>query len=139
MNKSDGNAPKLADELTFVRSLYSDHVNHDPALTFFQTGHQFPGRPSLGSWLSYGLGSMNRNLPDFIVLVSKGDMGAAQPLLARHWGAGFIPSKHAGVKLRAGRDKVLFLDDPSGQTIHDEQSSLASEAQARLDALDADS
>ena len=114
----------IADDLTFVRSLYSDHVNHDPALTFFQTGHQFPGRPSIGSWLSYGLGSMNRNLPDFIVLVSKGDMDAAQPLLARHWGAGFIPSRHAGVKLRAGREAVLFLDDPSGQSVDDERASL---------------
>ncbi|MAG58044.1 MAG: sulfatase [Planctomycetes bacterium] len=115
---------KIADRLTFVRSLYSDHVNHDPALTFFQTGHQFPGRPSFGSWLSYGLGTLNRNLPDFMVLVSKGDMDAAQPLLARHWGAGFLPGRHAGVKLRAGREAVLFLDEPSGQTVEDEAASL---------------
>lgn len=115
---------RIADELTFVRSLYSKHVNHDPALTFLQTGHEFPGRPSFGSWLSYGLGTANRNLPDFLVLISKGDMQAAQPLLARHWGSGFLSARHAGVKLRAGREVVLFLDDPSGQSVEDEATSL---------------
>ncbi len=115
---------RIADDLTFVRSLYSEHVNHDPALTFVQTGNQFPGRPSFGSWLSYGLGTANQDLPVFLVLISKGDMKAAQPLLARHWGSGFLPGRHAGVKLRAGNEVVLFLDEPSGQSIEDEAASL---------------
>ena len=115
---------RIADELCFVRSLHSEHVNHDPALTFLQSGHAFPGRPSLGSWLSYGLGSANANLPEFLVLISKGDMKAAQPLLARHWGPGFLPGRHAGVKLRAGREAVLYLDEPSGQSVAEEAPAL---------------
>lgn len=103
----------VVDELCIVRSLYSEAINHDPAITFFQTGNQLPGRPSIGSWISYGLGSDNNNLPTFIVLVSKNGQ-KDQPLYARLWGNGFLPSKHQGVQFRAGKDPVLFLNDPEG-------------------------
>ncbi|HEY0608087.1 MAG TPA: DUF1501 domain-containing protein, partial [Chitinophaga sp.] len=103
----------VVDELCIVKSLYSEAINHDPAITFFQTGNQLPGRPSIGSWISYGLGSDNNNLPTFIVLVSKNGQ-KDQPLYARLWGNGFLPSKHQGVQFRAGKDPVLFLNDPEG-------------------------
>lgn len=104
---------QVADELCVIRSVYTEQINHDPAITFFQTGHQLPGRPSIGSWLSYGLGSENTNLPAFIVLVSK-DAPKDQPLYARLWGNGFLPSEHQGVQFRSGKDPVLFLKDPEG-------------------------
>lgn len=102
----------IADELCFVRSMYTEAINHDPAITFFQTGSQIAGRPSAGAWLSYGLGSENANLPAFVVLVTagKGD----QPLYDRLWGAGFLDSRHQGVRLRAGQDAVLYLSNPDG-------------------------
>lgn len=103
---------KMADELCFVRSMHTPHINHDPAITFFQTGHQLPGRPSMGSWLSYGLGSVNQNLPGFIVLISKDRID--QPLYARLWGNAFLPSIHQGVQFRGGSDPVLYLRDPEG-------------------------
>ena len=103
---------RIVDELTFVRSMHTEAINHDPAITFFQTGSQIAGRPSLGAWLSYGLGSDNRDLPAFCVLVSK-DKGG-QPLYARLWGNGFLPSQHQGVQFRPGKDRVLFLADPDG-------------------------
>ena len=104
---------KVVDELCIIKSIHSEAINHDPAITFFQTGNQLPGRPSIGSWVSYGLGSDNQNLPTFIVLVSKN--GAKdQPLYARLWGNGFLPSKHQGVQFRAGKDPVLFLNNPEG-------------------------
>ncbi len=103
---------KIADELCFIRSMHTDHINHDPAITFFQTGHQLPGRPSMGSWLSYGLGNANANLPAFVVLISKDRID--QPLYARLWGNGFLPSVHQGVQFRSGGDPVLFLDNPPG-------------------------
>ncbi len=103
---------KLADQLCFIRSMHTDHINHDPAITFFQTGHQLPGRPSMGSWLSYGLGSANENLPAFVVLISKDRID--QPLYARLWGNGFLPSIHQGVQFRSGGDPVLYLDNPPG-------------------------
>ena len=103
---------KIVDDLCFVRSMHTPHINHDPAITFFQTGHQLPGRPSMGSWLSYGLGSENRNLPAFIVLISKDRID--QPLYARLWGNGFLPSAHQGVQFRGGKDPVLYLRDPEG-------------------------
>jgi hypothetical protein len=103
---------KMVDELCFIRSMHTDHINHDPAITFFNTGHQLPGRPSMGSWLSYGLGSLNQNLPDFVVLISKDRID--QPLYSRLWGNGFLPSLHQGVQLRAGSDPVLFLKNPDG-------------------------
>ncbi len=103
---------KIVDDLCFVRSLHTEHINHDPAITFFQTGHQLPGRPSMGAWLSYGLGSANDNLPAFVVLISKDRID--QPLYARLWGNGFLPSIHQGVQFRSGGDPVLFLQNPDG-------------------------
>jgi hypothetical protein len=103
----------VVDELCFVKSMFTEQINHDPALTFFQTGHQISGRPSIGSWISYGLGSDNENLPAFIVLVSKNGQ-KDQPLFAKLWGNGFLPSKHQGVQLRAGADPVLYLNNPEG-------------------------
>jgi hypothetical protein len=103
---------RMTDELCFVRSLYTEHINHDPAITFFQTGHQLAGRPSMGSWLSYGLGSANENLPAFVVLISKDRID--QPLYSRLWGNGFLPSIHQGVQFRSGGDPVLFLQNPDG-------------------------
>ncbi|QDK81049.1 DUF1501 domain-containing protein [Spirosoma sp. KCTC 42546] len=109
---------KVADELCFIKSMYTEQINHDPALTFFQTGNQLAGRPSIGSWISYGLGSANENLPSFIVLVSN-DAPKDQPLYARLWGNGFLPSKHQGVQFRSGADPVLYLNNPNGFTTSD--------------------
>lgn len=103
---------KMADDLCFIKSLNTEAINHDPAITFFQTGSQLAGRPSMGSWLSYGLGSLNENLPAFVVLISKDRID--QPLYARLWGNGFLPSVHQGVQFRAGADPVLYLQNPPG-------------------------
>jgi hypothetical protein len=103
---------KAADGLTFVKSVYTEAINHDPAITFFQTGSQLAGRPSMGAWLSYGLGAANENLPAFVVLISKDRID--QPLYARLWGNGFLPSIHQGVQFRSGKDPVLYLDNPAG-------------------------
>ncbi len=103
---------KMVDELCFVKSLHTEAINHDPAITFFQTGAQLAGRPSMGAWLSYGLGSANENLPAFVVLISKDRID--QPLYARLWGNGFLPSIHQGVQFRAGKDPVLYLANPDG-------------------------
>ena len=103
---------KIVDELCFVKSMHTDAINHDPAITFIQSGSQFPGRPSIGSWLSYGLGSDNENLPAFVVLVTQGQTG--QPIYARLWGNGFLPSEHQGVQFRAGKNPVLYLSNPPG-------------------------
>jgi hypothetical protein len=104
---------KIADELCLVKSLHTEAINHDPAVTFFQTGFQLAGRPSIGSWISYGLGSLSEDLPAFVVMVSQGK-GNAQALADRQWSAGFLPSKYAGVKFRAGADPVLYLSNPDG-------------------------
>jgi len=103
---------RIADDICMVRNLYTEAINHDPAITFFQTGSQIAGRPSVGAWASYGLGSMNDNLPSFIVLVTKNKGG--QPLYARLWGSGFLDSRHQGVQLRAGKEPVLYLTNPDG-------------------------
>ncbi len=106
---------KIADELCIVRSMYTEAINHDPAITFFQTGSQQPGRPSMGAWLSYGLGSTNENLPAFTVLLSRGTgRKFGQPLYSRLWGNGFLHSLHQGVQFRSGKDPVLYLKDPEG-------------------------
>ncbi len=106
---------KIVDELCFIKSMHTEAINHDPAITFFQTGAQLAGRPSIGAWLSYGLGSMNENLPAFVVLVSQGSGNLAdQPLYDRLWGSGFLPTQHQGVKFRASGDPVLFLSNPEG-------------------------
>ena len=105
----------IADELCVVRSMHTEAINHDPAITFIQTGSQQPGRPSLGAWLSYGLGSEADDLPAFVVMISHGSgADANQGLLERLWGAGFLPSSHQGVKLRSSGDPVLYLNDPPG-------------------------
>jgi len=104
---------KIVDELCFVKSMHTDAINHDPAVTFIQTGSQLSGRPSIGSWLSYGLGSDNKTLPNFVVLLTKGKQGG-QPLYARLWGNGFLPSQHQGVQFRSGKDAVLYLENPPG-------------------------
>ena len=108
---------KVADELCVIKSMKTEAINHDPAITFCQTGFQLAGRPSIGAWLAYGLGSENEDLPGYMVLVSRGTGRAAgQPLYDRLWGSGFLPTKHQGVKLRSGRDAVLYLQNPSGCT-----------------------
>ncbi len=104
----------IVDDLCFIKSMHTDAINHDPAATFIQTGSQLPGRPSLGAWLSYGLGSDNQNLPSFVVLVTKDKLG--QPLYSRLWGNGFLPSRFQGVQFRAGKNPVLYLNNPPGVT-----------------------
>lgn len=106
---------KVVDDLCFVKSLHTEAINHDPAITFFQTGSQQAGRPSMGAWLSYGLGSANENLPAFVVLISK-NATSDQPLYSRLWGNGFLPSLHQGVQFRSGKEPVLYLNNPSGVT-----------------------
>src|SRR5918993_1558169 len=104
---------KIVDELCVIKSLHTEAINHDPAVKFFQTGSQHAGRPSIGAWLSYGIGSDNSNLPAFIVLLSRAREGD-QPLYSWLWGSGFLPSQHQGVQFRGGKDPVLYLSDPKG-------------------------
>jgi hypothetical protein len=104
---------KLAREICFVHSMHTEAINHEPGITFFQTGNQQPGRPSFGAWVSYGLGSANQNLPAFVVMITQGK-GNMQALAARFWGSGFLPSEHQGCKLRSAGDPVLYLKDPPG-------------------------
>jgi hypothetical protein len=113
----------LSHELCFIRSMHTDAINHEPGITFFQTGNQQPGRPSFGSWVSYGLGSANANLPTFVVLITQG-FGNMQALSSRFWGSGFLPSEHQGCRLRNGNDPVLFLKDPEGVTRQDRRRML---------------
>jgi hypothetical protein len=106
---------RIADDICLIRSMHTEAVNHDPAITFIQTGSQQPGRASLGAWASYGLGSEAQDLPAFIVMISHGSgSDSNQGLLDRLWGSGFLPSSHQGVKLRGGADPVLYLSDPPG-------------------------
>jgi hypothetical protein len=106
---------RIADELCFVKSMHTEAINHDPAITFFQSGAQLAGRPSMGAWISYGLGSESRDLPAFVVLVSQGTGNPDdQPLYDRLWGSGFLPSRYQGVKFRSVGDPVLFLSNPDG-------------------------
>ena len=108
---------KISDELCVIRSMNTEAINHDPAITFLQSGSQLPGRPSMGAWVDYGLGSVNENLPAFVVMNSvPSDSPPDQGLLSRLWGSGFLPSKHQGVQLRASGDPVLYLADPAGIT-----------------------
>lgn len=102
----------IADDLCVVRSMFTEAINHGPGVTFYQTGSQIAGRPSMGAWLSYGLGKDNENLPSFVVLITKGKGG--QPLGAHLWGSGFLPSRHQGVLFRAAKDPVLYLGNPAG-------------------------
>jgi len=106
---------RVADDLCIIRSLHTEAINHDPAITFFQTGNQLAGRPSIGAWLSYGLGSENQELPAFIAMVSQGTGNPAdQPLYDRLWGSGFMPTRYQGVKFRSVGDPVLYLSNPPG-------------------------
>ena len=105
----------IADDITIVKSIHTEAINHDPAITYINTGVQQPGKPSLGAWLSYGLGNPNDNLPAYVVMISKG-RGQSQALYSRLWGAGFLPSRHQGVNFRSGKDPVLFLSNPDGVT-----------------------
>ena len=114
---------KLSKKMCLVRSVHTEAINHEPAITFFQTGHQQPGRPSFGSWVSYGLGSANRDLPTFVVLISQG-FGNMQALSERFWGSGFLPSSHQGCRMRGGSEPVLYLNDPPGVTRADRRRML---------------
>jgi len=103
----------IVDDITIVKSMHTEAINHDPAITFINTGAQQPGKPSLGAWLSYGLGAMNQDLPSYVVMISRGK-GNLQALYARLWGSGFLPSKTQGVKFRSSGDPVLYLENPDG-------------------------
>jgi hypothetical protein len=116
---------KIADQICLLRAMNTEAINHDPAITFIQTGSQLPGRPSMGSWVDYGLGSENENLPAFVVLNSLPSNGIPdQGLLSRLWGAGFLPSKYQGVQFRSAGDAVLHLSSPPGVTREEERSIL---------------
>jgi uncharacterized protein DUF1501 len=104
---------EVVDDICFIKSMHTEQINHDPAVTFAQTGFQLAGRPSLGAWVTYGLGTLNQDLPAFVVMVSLG-ASSDQPLYDRLWGTGFIPSKYQGVKLRSVGDPVLYISDPEG-------------------------
>ncbi|MGB0993881.1 MAG: DUF1501 domain-containing protein [Akkermansiaceae bacterium] len=105
----------ISDKLCYIKSMQTEHINHDPAITFFQTGHQLPGRPSMGSWLSYGLGSENKDLPSFVAMVSRGTgRPNCQPLYDRLWGSGFLPTEHAGTKFMSVGEPVPYLANPKG-------------------------
>ncbi len=107
---------KVADDLCIIKTMHTEAINHGPGVTHIQTGSQFPGRPSIGAWLSYGLGSDNEDLPNFVVMVTKNKGG--QPLVSRLWGSGFLPSRHQGVRFRSGKDPVLYLNNPPGIDVH---------------------
>jgi hypothetical protein len=131
---------EVVDEVSFIRSMYSEAVNHDPALTFMQTGAPLPGRPSLGAWLNYGLGSENKDLPAYISMLSMRPVD--QPLSSRLWDSGFLPTQYQGVQFRSGKEPVLYLDNPSGlkdadtrrmldvlKELHQEQAAKVGEAE----------
>ena len=105
----------VAGELCVIKSMWTEAINHDPAITFLQTGSQLPGRPSMGAWVSYGLGTMNEDLPTYMVLHSKVSSNKPnQPVYPKLWGTGFLPSEYQGVSLRSDGDPVLYLKDPAG-------------------------
>nr|WP_207310242.1 DUF1501 domain-containing protein [Rubinisphaera italica] len=114
----------VVDDICVIRSMHTEAINHDPAITFFQSGNQQPGRPSIGAWLSYGLGSETQDLPSFVVLLTKNTFHQAQPLYDRLWGSGFLPSKYQGVKFRSQGDPVLYLNDPTGRSNSDRRTML---------------
>ena len=123
---------QVADDLCIIRSMHTEQINHDPAHTFMNTGSGIPGRPSMGSWVLYGLGSEADNLPGFVVLTSSGRGGQNQPIAARQWSAGFLPSRFQGAQFHSKGDPVLYLGDPEGVTRHDQRDVLDA-----VDALDA--
>src|SRR5688572_3721096 len=106
---------KMVDEMCFIRSMHTEAINHEPAICYMQTGNQITGKPCLGSWVSYGLGSMNENLPTFVVLVAKPtNTEQVQAISARLWSAGYLPGEHAGVSFRSGGDPILYINNPPG-------------------------
>ncbi len=106
---------EIVDDIAIIKTMNTEAINHDPATTFIQTGHQQPGRPSLGAWLSYGIGTEGQQLPAFIVMISQGSGNKTdQPIFSRLWGSGFLPSQHQGVRFRSGADPVLYLSNPPG-------------------------
>ena len=123
----------VADQLSVIRSMQSEQINHDPAHTMCNTGNALPGRPSMGAWLNYGLGDSAQELPDYVVLTSVGKGGQAQPIASRHWGAGFLPSRFQGVEFRAEGDPVLYLGSPPGVNRFRQRQAI--DAIARLDRL----
>jgi len=125
----------IVDDIAVIKSMNTEAVNHDPAITFINTGNQQPGKPSLGAWLSYGLGSANANMPAYIVMVSRGK-GNLQALYSRLWGSGFLPAEHQGVKLRGSGDPILYLANPNGITRSDRRNTL--DALAKLNAAQHD-
>jgi hypothetical protein len=125
---------KIVDDITIIKTMHTDAINHDPAITFIQTGFQQPGRPSMGAWLSYGLGTENETLPTFVVLLSQAHaINADQPLFSRLWASGFLPSSYQGVRFRAGSTPVLFLDNPPGVSQTTRREML--DAAAKLNAM----
>ncbi|EAQ78481.1 DUF1501 domain-containing protein [Blastopirellula marina] len=129
---------KIADDVCFIHSLHTEAINHDPAMTLLQTGTQQPGRPSLGSWVSYGLGSENADLPAFVVLISRGSsLGNQQPLADKLWGSAFLPAEQQGVKFRGAGDPILYLGDPAGVTRKSRRQMI--DAVAQLNRLEAKS
>jgi hypothetical protein len=125
---------RVADELCFIKSMHTEAINHDPAVTFFQTGAQLAGRPSIGSWVSYGLGSENQDLPAFVAMISQGSGNRAdQPLYDRLWGSGFLPTTYQGIKFRSVGDPVLYLSNPPGVSPASRRRTL--DDLSRLDAL----
>ena len=121
---------KIVDDIAIIKTVNTDAINHDPAITFIQTGFQQPGRPSMGAWVTYGLGSENQNLPAFVVLISQANaLNPDQPLFSRLWGNGFLSSRYQGVRFRAGAEPVLYLDDPPGISSESRRHMLDSLAQ----------
>ena len=127
---------KIADQLTFIKSLHTVAINHDPAVTFIQTGSQIAGRPSIGAWLAYGIGSQTEDLPAFVVMISPGKGTGGQPLYDRLWGSGFLPSRYQGVKFRSVGDPVLYLSNPEGFNADDRRRFL--NALDKLDQINLD-
>jgi hypothetical protein len=115
---------QIVDKVAIVKSLFTEAINHDPAVTFLQTGSQIAGRPSIGSWMVYGLGAEAKNLPGFVVMISPGQGGGGQPLYDRLWGSGFLPTRYQGVKFRSVGDPVLYLRDPEGFSRDDRRAYL---------------
>jgi Protein of unknown function (DUF1501) len=128
---------KAADQLTFIKSMHTEAINHDPAVTFIQTGSQIAGRPSIGAWLAYGIGAETEDLPAFVVMISPGKGTGGQPLYDRLWGSGFLPSRYQGVKFRSVGDPVLYLSNPDGFTSNDRRRFL--DALGKLNQLNGDS
>ncbi len=127
---------RIADSLTFIKSMHTEAINHDPAVTLFQTGAQIAGRPSIGSWLAYGLGSETKDLPAFVVMISPGQGGGGQPLYDRLWGSGFLPTRYQGVKFRSVGDPVLYLHNPAGFDREDRRRFLDSLAELNQEKLE---